>query len=155
METIFSRQQAIELSRLSSGQLSRLDKAEIVQPKKLGSTAHPTVLYTLNQILELRTIAALRQKLSMQEIRKVINHLRKHEFEPTLFGKFLIFCDDELYWIPFDELSDEIVKLSGKNKGQIVLKAVHPIGDILSGLQEELKKREVVEQKGRSVLASK
>ena len=155
METIFSRQQAIELSRLSSGQLSRLDKAEIVQPKKLGSTAHPTVLYTLNQILELRTIAALRQKLSMQEIRKVINHLREHEFEPKLFDKFLIFCNDELYWVTFDELSEEIVKLSGKNKGQIVLKAVHPIGNVLSGLQEELKKREVVEQKASSVLAIK
>jgi hypothetical protein len=46
MDTIFSRQQAIELSGLSSGQLSRLDKSGIVEPKKLGSTAHPTVLYT-------------------------------------------------------------------------------------------------------------
>ena len=90
----------------------------------------------------------------MQEIRKVINHLREHEFEPTLFEKFLIFCNDELYWVTFDELSEEIVKLSGKNKGQIVLKAVHPIGDILSGLQEELKKREVVEQKASSLLAT-
>ena len=90
----------------------------------------------------------------MQEIRKVINHLREREFEPKLFDKFLIFCNDELYWVTFDELSEEIVKLSGKNKGQIVLKAVHPIGDILSGLQEELKKREVVEQKASSLLAT-
>ena len=155
IDTIFARQQAIELSGLSSGQLSRLDKAGIVQPQKLGSTAHPTVLYTLNQVLELRTIAALRQKLSMQEIRKVIDHLREREFEPTLFGKFLIFCNDELYWVAFDELSEEIVKLSGRNKGQIVLKAVHPIGDVLSGLQEEVKKREVVEQKASSVFAVK
>jgi DNA-binding transcriptional MerR regulator len=146
MENIFSRQQAIELSGLSSGQLSRLDKSGIVQPKKLGSTAHPTVLYTLNQILELRTIASLRQKLSMQEIRKVIDHLRERAFEPTLFGKFLIFCDDELYWVPFDELSEKIVKLSGKNKGQIVLKAVHPIGDIIAGLEEEVKQREAAER---------
>lgn len=147
METIFARQQALELSGLSSGQLSRLDKSGIVQPKKLGSTAHPTVLYTLNQLLELRTIAALRQKLSMQEIRKVIDYLREHEFEPTLFGKFLIFCNDDLYWIPLDELSEEIVKLSGKNKGQIVLKAVHPIGDVLSGLEEEMKQHEAEDRK--------
>ena len=147
METIFSRQQAIELSGLSSGQLSRLDKAGIIQPTKLGSTAHPTVLYSLNQVLELRTLAALRQKLSMQEIKKVIDHLREHEFEPTLFGKFLIFCNDELYWITLNDLSEAIFKLSGKNKGQIVLKAVHPIGDVISGLQEEVKRREVANQK--------
>lgn len=151
MDTIFSRQQAIELSGLSSGQLSRLDKSGIVQPKKLGSTAHPTVLYTLNQILELRTIAALRQKLSMQEIRKVVEHLRKSEFEPTLFGKFLIFCNDELYWIPFDELSEVIVKLSGKNKGQIVLKAVHPIGDVIAGLEEEIKQYEAIDRNANPI----
>lgn len=151
MDIIFSRQQAIELSGLSSGQLSRFDKTGIVQPRKLGSTAHPTVLYTLNQVLELRTIAALRQKLSMQEIKKVIDYLREHEFEPALFGKFLIFCNDELYWIAFDDLSEAIVKLSGKNKGQIVLKAVHPIGDVISGLQEEVNQREATNRKASSV----
>jgi hypothetical protein len=81
----------------------------------------------------------------MQEIRKVVEHLRECKFEPTLFGKFLIFCNDELYWIPFDELSEVIVKLSGKNKGQIVLKAVHPIGDVLSGLYAEAEHHENLE----------
>jgi DNA-binding transcriptional MerR regulator len=155
IDTIFARQQAIELSGLSSGQLSRLDKAGIVRPQKLGSKAHPTVLYTLNQVLELRTIAALRQKLSMQELRKVIDHLREHKFEPTLFDKFLIFCNEELYWITFNELSEAIVKLSGKNKGQIVLKAVHPIGDVISGLEEEVKRREAAVQKRSPVSSTK
>jgi len=147
MTTIYARQEAIQLSGLSSGQLSRLDKSGIVQPKKLGGEAHPTVLYSLSQIWELRTIAALREKLSMQEIRKVIQHLRKQKFDPTLFDKFLVFCNDKLYWITSDELGEKIVELSGKNKGQLVLKAVHPIGDVISDLQSEVERRESVKTK--------
>jgi DNA-binding transcriptional MerR regulator len=142
MENIYSRQQVIELSGLSSGQLSRLDKSEIVKPTKLGSESHPVVLYSLSQIWELKTIAALRQKLSMQEIKKVVEYLRENNFDPTLFGKFLVFCNDKLYWITSDELGEAIVELSGKNKGQVVLKAVHPIGDVISDLQQELERRQ-------------
>jgi DNA-binding transcriptional MerR regulator len=145
VNNIFSRQQALELTGLSSGQLSRLDKSGIVQPTKLGSQSHPTVLYSLKQILELRSIAALRQKLSMQEIKKVVEHLREQNFDPSLFGKFLLFCDDQLYWITSDDLSETIVELSGKNKGQIVLKAVHPIGDVVSDLQQEAERHESAE----------
>jgi uncharacterized small protein (DUF1192 family) len=147
VENIYSRQQAIHLTKLSSGQLSRLDKSGIVQPKKLGSESHPTVLYSLSQIWELRAIAALRQKLSMQEIRKVVDHLRKKNFDPTLFNKFLVFCNDKLYWITSDQLGETVVELSGKNKGQVVIKAVHPIGDVISGLQAEIERRELEEAK--------
>lgn len=142
MKNIYSRQQAIKLSGLSSGQLSRLDSSEIVKPTKLGSESHPVVLYNLSQIWELRTIAALRQNLSMQEIKKVIEYLREKNFAPILFSKFLVFCNDKLYWITSDELGEAIVELSGKNKGQIVLKAVHPIGDVISDLEQELEHRQ-------------
>jgi DNA-binding transcriptional MerR regulator len=141
VENLFSRQQALKLTKLSSGQLSRLDKSGVVKPTKLGSESHPVVLYSLNQVLELGVIAALRERLSMQEIRKVVDYIREHGFDKTLLGKFLIFCDDRLYWVQSDELSDTIIQLSGKNRGQAVLKAVHPIGDALSDLQEEFEHR--------------
>lgn len=142
MKNIYSRQQAIKLSGLSSGQLSRLDSSEIVKPTKLGSESHPVVLYDLSQIWELRTIAALRQNLSMQEIKKVIEYLRKEDFAQNLFSQFLVFCNDKLYWITSDKLGEAIVELSGENKGQIVLKAVHPIGNVISDLEQELECRQ-------------
>lgn len=135
----FSRQQAIKLSGLSSGQLSRLDRAYVVQPQKLGSNAHPVCLYTLIQVLELRTIAALRQNLSMQEVKKVIECLRKCKFEPAFFSKFLLFCNNDLYWFDLSEISEAIVDLTRKNNGQIVLKIVHPIGDSVTDLLKFLK----------------
>jgi DNA-binding transcriptional MerR regulator len=143
MENVFSRQEVLKLTDLSSGQLSRLDKSGVVEPTKLGSESHPVVLYSLNQVLELRVIAALRTQLSMQEIRKVVNYIREYGFDTALSGKFLIFCGEQLYWICSDEsLQETIIKLTGKNRGQVILKAIHPIGDILSDLQEEIKRRD-------------
>lgn len=146
MEGVFTRQQALDLTGLSSGQLSRLDKSGIVNPTKLGGNGHrPTVLYTLNQILELRTIATLRKKLSMQEIRCVVEYLRKKNFEPTLLGKYLIFCNNKLYWFAANELGEKVIELSGKNKGQLVLKAVDPIGESILNLQREAELRQSLE----------
>ncbi len=143
MENVFSRQEVLKLTGLSSGQLSRLDKSGVVEPTKLGSESHPVVLYSLDQVLELRVIAALRTQLSMQEIRKVVNYIREHGFDTALSGKFLIFYGEQLYWICSDEsLQETIIKLTGKNRGQVILKAIHPIGDILSDLQEEIKRRD-------------
>jgi DNA-binding transcriptional MerR regulator len=143
MENVFSRQEVLKLTGLSSGQLSRLDKSGVVEPTKLGSESHPVVLYSLNQVLELRVIAALRTQLSMQEIRKVVSYIREHEFDKAIFGRFLIFCGDQLYWVHSGASVEEtIIKLTGKNRGQLILKAVHPIGDILSDLQAEIKRRD-------------
>ncbi|MFB2938362.1 hypothetical protein ACE1B6_24205 [Aerosakkonemataceae cyanobacterium BLCC-F154] len=143
MENVFTRQQALYLTGLSSGQLSRLDNSGIVKPTKLGGENHrPTVLYSLSQIWELRTIATLRQKLSMQEIKKVVEYLRMNKFEPTLLGKYLIFCNKKLYWITADELNEIVIELSGKNKGQVVLKAVDPIGESILNVQREAESRQ-------------
>ncbi|WP_179071982.1 MerR family transcriptional regulator [Nostoc sp. C057] len=147
MSNLFSRQEVLKLTGLSSGQLSRLDKSGVVEPTKLGSESHPVVLYTLNQVLELRAIARLREQLSMQEIRKVVDYIRKHGFDKSLSGKFLIFCNEHLYWVKSDESVETIVKLSGKNKGQVVIKAIHPIGDILSDLEKEIQRRESASSK--------
>ncbi|MEH2458302.1 MerR family transcriptional regulator [Nostoc sp.] len=150
MDNLFLRQEVLKLTGLSSGQLSRLDKSGVVEPTKLGSESHPVVLYSLNQVLELRVIAALRKHLSMQEIRKVVDYIKEHRFDKSLFGKFLIFCNGQLYWVKSDESVETIVKLSGKNRGQVVIKAIHPIGDILSDLEKEIQRRESVSSKKSS-----
>ncbi len=143
MEGVFSRQQALDLTGLSSGQLSRLDKSGIVVPTKLGGNSHrPTVLYSLSQVWELKTIGVLRQKLSIQEINLVVEYLRKNNFEPTLLGKYLIFCNLQLYWITPDELGAAVIERIGKNKGIVVLKAVHPIGESILNVQCEADNRQ-------------
>lgn len=118
MSNLFSRQEVLKLTGLSSGQLSRLDKSGVVEPTKLGSESHPVVLYTLNQVLELRAIARLREQLSMQEIRKVVDYIRKHGFDKSLSGKFLIFVTS-IYigsnqMNPLKQLSNLAEKIRGR-----------------------------------------
>jgi hypothetical protein len=75
----------------------------------------------------------------------VIAHLREVQFESSLFDKFLIFSGENLYWIGSNELGEKIIALSGKNKGQLVLKAVHPIGQIRDDLKQQAERKNVTD----------
>lgn len=142
---LFSRQQALDLTGLSSGQLSRLDKSGTVRPAKLGDEGRrPTVLYTLSQIWQLKTVAALKNRLSTQDIKIVIEYLQKNGFESISLDSYLIFVKneiywvkDEIYWFNADELSEKIIELVDKNKGRITLKVVAPIGQAILDVETE------------------
>ncbi|MBC6434693.1 MerR family transcriptional regulator [Nostoc sp. HG1] len=69
------------LTGISSGRLSYLDRTELVVPEKFGNHQHPKVVYKWQQILEIKTIERLRQKLSLQEIRKVLYFLKSTNYE--------------------------------------------------------------------------
>ncbi len=127
---VFSRQQALVLSGLSSGQLSRLDTAGIVCPKKLGSSTHPTVLYTANQIIELKAIAHYRRHLTNQELISVLENIRAQNFDLTLFQRFLVISCDWIYWVYANELGDKVAQLCADNNGCAVVKVIHPIESI-------------------------
>ena len=82
MASGFTRQETIALTSISSGRLSYLDRTGLVVPEKFGNPQHPKVVYKWQQILEIKTIERLREKLSLQETRKVLDFLksRNHEY---------------------------------------------------------------------------
>ena len=67
MASGFTRQETIALTSISSGRLSYLDRTGLVVPEKFGNPQHPKVVYKWQQILEIKTIERLREKLSLQE----------------------------------------------------------------------------------------
>jgi len=146
MTSGFTRQEALSITGITSGRLSYLDQTELISPQRSGNPKRSKVVYSVGQIIELKVISRLREKLSLQEIRKVLEFLKLRNYEQSLFKCNLIFVDDKLYLIEdWKEFGTMVLKASGKNKGQLVIHEIGEIGEVLSDLREEAEKHEVLD----------
>jgi len=146
MTSGFARQEALSLTGISSGRLSYLDETELVRPEKLGNPKHPKVIYSWEQILQLKVIDRLRERLSLQEIRKVIEFLKERDYSPSLFSCNLVFISSQLYLIEdWQEFGTLVLEASGKSKGQVVIHEFGVIGEVLSDLKKEAEKHHVLD----------
>jgi DNA-binding transcriptional MerR regulator len=125
------------MTGISSGKLSYLDRTGLVVPKKFGDK-HPVVVYSWQQILQLKIIDRLREKLSLQEIRKVIDFLQQQDYKPSLFTCNLVFIGEQLYLLnDWEDFGTRVLEASGKNKGQIVVHQVGTLAEVISELRRE------------------
>jgi DNA-binding transcriptional MerR regulator len=146
MTSGFTRQEALSLTSISPGKLSYLDETELVKPQKFGNPKHPKVIYSWEQILQLKVIDRLREKLSLQEIRKVIEFLKERHYKPSLFTCNLVFIGTQLYLIEdWKEFGTLVLTASGENKGQVIIHEVGAIGEVVSDLKKEAEKHHVLD----------
>jgi DNA-binding transcriptional MerR regulator len=142
----FTRQETIAITGVKSGRLSYLDKTGLVVPEKHGNPKHPKVIYDWEKILQIKIIERLREKLSLQEIRKVLEFLRARGYNQSLFSCKLVFIGKQLYLIEdWEEFGNLVLEASGANKGQIVIHEIGSIGEVLSELRQEAKKHHVLD----------
>ncbi|HEY9888042.1 MAG TPA: hypothetical protein V6D02_06550, partial [Candidatus Obscuribacterales bacterium] len=83
----FTRQETLALTQTTSSRLAYLDRTQVVVPEKYGNPKKPTVIYSWEQVLEIRAIASLRKQISLQMVRKLVNFLDEHGLDPTLHDK--------------------------------------------------------------------
>lgn len=146
MASGFTRQETLSLTGITSGRLSYLDETELVKPEKFGNPKHPRVIYSWEQILQLKVIDRLREKLSLQEIRKVIEFLKERDYKPSLFTCNLVFIGSQLYLIEdWQEFGTLVLQASGRNKGQVVVHEIGVIGEVFSDLKKEAEKHHVLD----------
>jgi DNA-binding transcriptional MerR regulator len=132
-----TRQETLALTGISSGRLSYLDRTGLVVPEKIGGK-HPTVIYSWEQVFQIKVIDRLREKLSLQEVRKVIEFLEEKNYKPSLFNANLMFIGDKLYLIESsDQFQARVLEASGKNKGQVVVHEVGVLKEVIAELQKE------------------
>lgn len=111
----FSRKETQSLCGVDSHRLTYLDKTDLVKPTKIGNTRKPVVIYSWHQLLEIKAIAKLREEVSLQTVRKILDYLE----DQKLADKQLIVLHGEVFWLNPPEICDFIVQLSGKYQGQI------------------------------------
>ena len=121
----------------------------IVEPEKYGNTKKPTVIYSWAQVLEIRAINNLREKVSLQTIKEMIQYLDKNGFEPSLPDKRLVAVNGEILWV-MPDWSDmprimTIASKKSKGLGQLVLIVLPALKDLIKAVWETAKKSEVID----------
>lgn len=120
----FPRRHAVVLARSSPGRLAYLEKTGIIVPQRVGDSPRTEVLYSWEQILEIRAISRLRQHLSFQTIRKILQYFDDHGVGRTLRDKHLIINHHGVSWV---QPGTAVVHLVGHGcsfMGQFVLAPV-------------------------------
>jgi DNA-binding transcriptional MerR regulator len=154
MASGFTRQETISLTGIDSGRLSYLDRTKLVVPLKFGNPKHPKVVYSWQQVLEIKTIERLRERIPLQEIRKVLKFLNDRDHEPSFFSHNLVFVNEQLYLIEdLRAFGLTVLEASGDNKGQVVIHEVGAIGDIMNELLREAEKHHVLDFEKRAGIA--
>jgi DNA-binding transcriptional MerR regulator len=119
----FSRRHAVVLARSSPGRLAYLEKTGVVVPQRAGQPPRLEVLYSWEQILEIRAISRLRQHLSFQTIRKILQYFDDHGVGRTLRDKHLVIGRHGVGWVQ-PGAAPQIIHLVGPGcspMGQFVL----------------------------------
>jgi DNA-binding transcriptional MerR regulator len=120
----FPRRHAVVLARSSLGRLAYLEKTGIVVPQRTGQPPRLEVLYSWEQILEIRAISRLRQHLSFQTIRKILQYFEDHGEGRTLRDKHLVISGQRVSWVCSDTAAPQVIHLVGhgcSSMGQFVL----------------------------------
>jgi DNA-binding transcriptional MerR regulator len=149
----FTRPETLALTETTSNRLQYLEMKRLVIPERIGRSRKPTVIYSWEQILEIRAIKHLRQEISLQSVRKIIKFLNESGFDDSLRDKQLIVMDDEVFWIrqdwqDFPEKMPSAVKVAGKSAqgvGQYVLLVIPTLTEIVNEVWEAATKSEVID----------
>lgn len=147
----FTRQETLRLTGCTSSRLAYLEKVALVVPTRIGSNKRPTVLYSWEQLLEIRAIKTLRKDVSLQTVRKIVDTLNRCGFDDTLRDKSLVIVGDDVLWVAPDWSDFEVpaallvASKSGKEVGQFVLLVVPPFATIVKELWDAAKDSTVVD----------
>lgn len=145
----FTRQETLALTQSTSSRLAYLDRTHVVVPEKYGNPKKPTVIYSWEQVLEIRTIANLRKQISLQMVRKLVKFLDEHGLDPTLHDKHLVATQDEVFLVAPDWADmPQIMKVAdrhGEGLGQFVLLVLPPLNKVIQDIWQAAEASKVVD----------
>ena len=144
----FTRQETIALTHTTSSRLAYLDRTRVIVPQKYGNPKKPTVIYTWEQVMEIRAISNLRQKISLQMVRKIVQFLDTQDLNASLHDKHLVATDDEVFLVQQD-WSDmpHIMKVADRQNqgvGQLVLLVLPPLSNLIQDIWDAAKTSTVI-----------
>jgi len=149
----FTRREVMESTGTTSNRLQYLERAKLVVPTRVEMFDKTNVLYSFEQLLQVRAIKNLRQQISLQQVRKVMSFLNESGFDTKLYDKQLILFEGEVYWVStnwdnFPEGIPKALKVASKKRkgvGQYVLLVIPPLINVLSEIMKAAKKSKVID----------
>lgn len=145
----FTRQETLALTEITSNKLQYLERVGLIIPSRIGVSKKPIVIYTWEQVLGIRAIKDLRQEVSLQTIKKIIDFLSKEGCDDSLRDKQLIVVNDNVFWIQND-WSDvpSVIKVAsskGKHVGRYVLLVIPTLIQVVKEVWEVARKSRVID----------
>jgi DNA-binding transcriptional MerR regulator len=151
MSSSFARKEVMMMTGSKPSNLNYFDSSGLVIPQRFGNPKRPSVVYSVEQVIQIKVIQRLREKLSLQEVRKILGFLAERNYAPSLFECQLVLLDGQLYLIEdMKEFGLKVLKASGKNKGQVVIHEIGKIGDVLSDLRKQAHESKVLDFEKRA-----
>ncbi|ASC72464.1 hypothetical protein XM38_034210 [Halomicronema hongdechloris C2206] len=144
----FTRRETLILAKTTLGRLTYLAKTGIVVPQLSQQTRPPMLLYSWEQVLEVRAITYLRRHASLQAIRKIVTFLNDNGFDCSLRNKHLVVSNDEVNWVmPNNSGVPQIMHMTGRNQptGQLVLAVLPPLSSIIQDVWETARTSNVID----------
>lgn len=137
------------LTQTTSSRLAYLDRTRVVAPQKYGNPKKPTVIYSWEQVLEVRAISDLRHKTSLQMVRKIVKFLDANGLDPKLRDKHLVVANDEVYLVMPDWSNmPTVMKVADRENrglGQLVLLVLPPLSNVIKEVWEAAKQSEIID----------
>lgn len=144
----FTRQETLALTGTTSSRLAYLDRSGIIIPQKYGNPKKPTVIYSWEQILEVRAIQQLRQQISLQQVRRVVQFLERHGLDTRLHDKHLVVVNEEVYLVlpDWSDMPQVMTVAGAKGKaGQMVLLVLPPLAEVVDAIWDAAQHADVVD----------
>jgi len=141
----FEFNQVLKLTGLSSWQLRTVVSLNWIIPIKLSESKNGKLLFSWEQLIELKAIAKLRKKISFQKMINLKDVLLKldHESFKDDSSKVLVATDKTVFLIDKSDVNyPTMMELLGVNCGQYVL-AVFPISEMIKEIEETAKQNNI------------
>jgi DNA-binding transcriptional MerR regulator len=150
---LFTRKEVMESTECTSNQLQSYERANLIVPKRVERAGRPTVLYTKRQLLQVKAIKNLREQMSLQTIKKIVDFLDAHNINSSLYDKQIIAIDDEVFWVDLDwtDFAERVPKalkiISRRRKevGQYTLIVTPPLANIVNEILKSAKKSKIID----------
>lgn len=145
----FTRQETLALTQSTSSRLAYLDRTSVIVPEKYGNSKKPTVIYSWEQVLEIRTITNLRKQISLQMVRQLVQFLDQHGLDTTLHDKHLVATAKEVFLVSPDWTDmPQVMKVAdrdGDGLGQLVLLVLPPLSTVIRDIWDAAEQSKVVD----------
>jgi DNA-binding transcriptional MerR regulator len=148
----FRRLEVVEVTGSTLNQLQSLERSGLVMPHRFIENGRTIVAYTRNQLLQIKSIRKLREEISSQQIRSLVNYLNENGFDNSLYNKHLVVIGNEVFWVKEDwsNISSQMataLKVASKRQkgvGQYMLLVIPPLIDAVEEIKKAAKRSKVV-----------
>lgn len=93
----FDRQETMLLASVTSSRLVYLDRQSVIVPQKSGSPKKPHILYTWEQVLQIRILTHFKQKISLALTKKLVRYFNDVGILKNWADRHLVIIDDEIH----------------------------------------------------------